>query len=170
MTLFKSFGRFLSGCGCCVLRIAGEDATFDKAGFIQSLPESMRSFAEPFVQTQLFEGMTVMLLHKDDTAHINEETQNLLQLVRKCVGMLKDDSPEAVRESVGEIRRLLHPKNWKLRDVRLPAIGKPAEDEEWERVGGMRNRVLKVLSGRDGKVFPFLEEVLWGDSFTRYDI
>lgn len=118
--------------GVGVLRYTeGEDAKFDKTGFIKSLPEAMRRFAEQFVQTQLFEGLTMMLLHQDDgTVQMNEETRNLLQLVKKCSGMLKDDTPEAARESVEAIRRLLHPKNWKLRDVRLPAVGKPAEDEK----------------------------------------
>lgn len=131
VTLFKSFGDFFSGCGCVALRAEGEDAKFDKTGFIKSLPEAMRRFAEQFVQTQLFEGLTMMLLHQDDgTVQMNEETRNLLQLVKKCSGMLKDGTPEAARESVEAIRRLLHPKNWKLRDVRLPAVGKPAEDEK----------------------------------------
>ena len=131
VTLFKSFGDFFSGCGCAALRAEGEDAKFDKTGFIKSLPEAMRRFAEQFVQTQLFEGLTMMLLLQDDgTVQMNEETRNLLQLVKKCSGMLKDDTPEAARESVEAIRRLLRPKNWKLRDVRLPAVGKPAEDEK----------------------------------------
>ena len=34
----------------------------------------------------------------------------------------------------------------------------------------MRRSVLKVLSGRDGKMFPCLEEALWGDAFSRYEI
>lgn len=131
VTLFKSFGEFFSECGCGTLRAEGEDAKFDKASFIKSLPEAIRRFAEQFVQTQLFEGLTMMLLHQDDgTVQMNEETRNLLQLVKKCSCMLKDDTPEVARESVEAIRRLLHPKNWKLRDVRLPAVGKPAEDEE----------------------------------------
>lgn len=34
----------------------------------------------------------------------------------------------------------------------------------------MRRSVLKVLSGRDGEMFPCLEEALWGDAFSRYEI
>ncbi|KAK8821715.1 hypothetical protein WA556_002162 [Blastocystis sp. ATCC 50177/Nand II] len=152
-SLFRSFDQFLT---------VGEDndTKFDKAGFLASLPDDQRGFAEQFVQSQLFEGMIMVLAHLEETKEDDPaaEAKRVIRLMKKCAALLAED--EGQRESVEKIRAMLQPQGWKLKEVNLPAMKGSADDEE----------VVKMLAARDGKTFPRLEAKLWGEPMPRYEI
>ena len=154
------------------LAAVGEDndTKFDKAGFLASLPDDQRGFAEQFVQSQLFEGMIMVLAHLEETKEDDPaaEAKRVIRLMKKCAALLVEG--EGQRESVEKIRAMLQPQGWKLKEVNLPAMKGSADDEEWEWRGRVRSRVVKMLAARDGKTFPRLEAKLWGEPIPRYEI
>lgn len=72
------------------LAAVGEDndTKFDKAGFLASLPDDQRDFAEQFVQSQLFEGMIMVLAHLEETKEDDPaaEAKRVIRLMKKCCG------------------------------------------------------------------------------------
>lgn len=106
------------------------DTKFDKAGFLASLPADRRSFAEQFVQSQLFEGMIMVMARLDEPKDEDgaSESKRVIRLMKKCAALLEEG--EEKPESVEKIRTMLQPQGWKLKEVRLPEMRGSGEDEE----------------------------------------
>ena len=105
------------------------DTKFDKAGFLASLPAEKRSFAEQFVQSQLFEGMIMVMARLDDPKEDGvSDSKRVIRLMKKCAALLEEG--EETPESVEKIRTMLQPQGWKLKEVKLPEMKGCGEDEE----------------------------------------
>lgn len=105
------------------------DTKFDKAGFLASLPADKRSFAEQFVQSQLFEGMIMVMARLDDPKEDGvSDSKRVIRLMKKCAALLEEG--EETPESVEKIRTMLQPQGWKLKEVKLPEMKGCGEDEE----------------------------------------
>lgn len=104
----------------------GTKRVLKRKEFIESLPNSSRSFATQFVNTQIFEGLLLTLEQQaNGEAPRNEseaEIYALWSLLEQCIDVLNEE--DELKKGVERVRTYLHPKNWRLQSVHLPIVDK----------------------------------------------